>query len=149
MSRPWSVTLVAAGSLAALAGSFMPWLTSGSVDRSSYDLLDLLDRLGFASGGAMDIALTIWPVVPLLLVVSIIAALVPRVPSVVGVALWTSTGLYVGLVSVGVLAAPGAALLRVRFGVWVSFIGALVMLAGTVVETSRVVRSDRPTGRER
>jgi hypothetical protein len=96
----------------------------------------------------MDIALTIWPVVPLLLVVSIVAALVPRAPSVVGVALWTPTGLYVGLVSVGVLTAPGTALLRVRFGVWVSFVGALLMLAGTVVEASRVVRTDRPIHRE-
>jgi hypothetical protein len=147
VNRSWSVTLVVVGASVALAGTFMPWLTSGSVDRSSYDLLDLLDRLGFASGGAMDAALTVWPVVPLLLVVSIVAALVPRVPPVVDVALWTPTGLYVGVVSVGVLAAPGATLLRVRFGVWVSVIGALLVLAGTVVEAARVVRSDRSTDR--
>lgn len=149
MSRHWSTVLVVVGAVAALVGTFLPWLTSGSVNRSSYDLLDLLDRLGFASGGAMDVALTLWPIVPLLLVASVGAALVPRVPSVVGVGLWTATGLYVGLVGVGVLAAPGVALLRIRFGVWISVAGALLLLAASVVEAARVVRSDRPTGPDR
>ena len=78
MSLPTGRALVVLGASIALIGTFLPWLASGSVDRSSYDLVDLVERLGFASGGAVDLALTLWPIVPLLLVVSVLVALAPE-----------------------------------------------------------------------
>lgn len=148
MSLSIGRVLVVVGAAAALIGTFLPWLASGAVDRSSYELVDLVERLGFAAGGVIDIALNLWPIVPLLLVVSVVVAVVPTVADVVGVATWTVTGLYVGMTASALLAAPGGSLFAVRYGVWVSICGSLMMLAGTVAVTVRVVRQDRPTTRE-
>ena len=100
--RAWPRLLVMLGSTVALAGTFMPWLTSGTVGRSSYELVDLIDRLGFTPGGPMDVALTLWPIVPLVLVFAVTATAWQRVPAVVGVALATVGGLYVGAIAVAV-----------------------------------------------
>ena len=145
--RPRGVVVI--GATVMLVGTFLPWLRSGSVDRSSYDLIELVDRLGYASGGAMDLALTLWPIVPLLLVVSIIVAVTSRVPVAAVVALWTLTASYVGATAIALVAAPGASLLQVRYGVWVSVAGTLLVLAATVGESLQVIRRDRPIPRER
>jgi hypothetical protein len=145
MTSPIGRALVGVGATIALIGTFLPWLASGSVDRSSYDLVDIVERLGFSSGGVIDLALTLWPIVPLLLVVSAVVAVAPRIPSVVGVGTGTVTGLYVGTIASAVLGAPSASLFTVRYGVWVSLCGSLALLAGTAVESLRVVRQDRPT----
>ena len=39
--RAWSI---AGGSGVAVLGTFLPWLRSGAVDRSSYEIFDLVDR---------------------------------------------------------------------------------------------------------
>lgn len=47
-----------------MAGTFLPWLRSGSVDRNSYDSIGLLRRLDRIHGIAGPFA-TIWPFVTL------------------------------------------------------------------------------------
>ena len=50
--RAGAVT-VTAGAAVLLVGTFLTWLRSGATERSSYDVFDLVDRLGFSEGGLM------------------------------------------------------------------------------------------------
>lgn len=61
-----------------LVGTFLPWVRTGARDRSSYLLLDLVDRLGFASGSVPVAAIRVWPVVPVILVGAAYAAWMQR-----------------------------------------------------------------------
>ena len=61
------------GSVTALIGTFLPWVHSGSRERSSYTIFELVDRLGFAPGGVVAWSLRLWPLVPMLLVVITVA----------------------------------------------------------------------------
>ena len=70
--RAGAVT-VTAGAAVLLVGTFLTWLRSGATERSSYDVFDLVDRLGFSEGGLVGWALRLWPLVPLLLVLTVIA----------------------------------------------------------------------------
>lgn len=125
----WATTL---GAVVVLAGSFLPWLRSGAVDRSSYELFDLVDRLGFSPDGAIGWAVRLWPVLPLLLTLTVVsawAAIVrPRVASTAG---WFGlvAGAYALAVSIAIRLAPEGALFRFRTGTWVTLLGALVLIA--------------------
>jgi hypothetical protein len=126
--------MVGLGAAVALAGTFMPWLASGSVDRSSYDLIDLIDRLGFSPDGVMGVGVRAWPVVPLLLILSVVVLWQHlSVPGWVQITLWSVTAGYVGGTAVAVVAAPNAGLLDGRYGAWVTLVGALVLAAGAVI----------------
>ena len=83
--RAGAVT-VTAGAAVLLVGTFLTWLRSGATERSSYDVFDLVDRLGFSEGGLMGWALRLWPLVPLLLVLTVIAWWFPASGSA-----WTAT----------------------------------------------------------
>jgi hypothetical protein len=50
--------------LVTVVGSLCPWVASGTVDRSSYEIVDMLDRLGFAEDGRFELALRAWPLMP-------------------------------------------------------------------------------------
>ncbi len=145
------------GAVVALVGTFLPWLASGAVDRSSYELLDIVERLGFSPDGLVGLALTIWPLAPLGLVLCVVAQWPWRGWQdrwagwgAVGVA--TVVGLYVGAVAAAVLGAPQVGLFSVRWGAWVSLVGALTMLAGAgldAVGVRRDLRRGRPTDLDR
>ena len=66
--------LMTIGAGVAVAGSFGDWLTSGTVGRSSYDILGLVDRLGFAPDGPVGWMVRAWPLMPLLLTAAVVAA---------------------------------------------------------------------------
>jgi hypothetical protein len=66
--------VVSAGALLVVLGSFLPWLRSGRRARSSYELLELAERFGFAEGFWARTAVTLWPFVPLLAVTAAVAA---------------------------------------------------------------------------
>lgn len=146
--------MVVVGAAGALLGTFLPWMASGSVDRSSYDLIDLVERLGYSPDGAMGVAVSAWPFAPLLLVVSIVGSwLHGRVPRTLVVGWWLVTAVFVGGAAIGVLGAPDPGILRIRYGLWVSLAGAALVLAGGVVEialaTRRPISPARPTDRAR
>jgi len=119
-------TVAAAG---ALAGSFGPWLRSGASTRSSFELLDLVERLGFAPGGPFTVAIRAWPLVPLLTVVAVVACWGRRTT----LAFWAGMigALYVGGVALGVRNAPSAGLVRTGWGVDVSLVSSVVLLIGS------------------
>jgi hypothetical protein len=141
--------LVAIGAVVALAGTFLPWLSSGTVDRSSYDLFDLVERLGFSPDGLVGLALRLWPLVPLALVLSVVAQtpqIWARTGALVGAGLPLLTVIYVGSVCAAVIAAPDVALFRVRGGLWITIAGVGAMLVGAGLI---VFRRGRPTDRAR
>lgn len=129
--------LVGCGATVTLIGTFLPWLSSGAVLRSSYELFGLVERLGFSSSGAIGWALRLWVFAPLLLVLSAVVQGVPsddiwvrRLRLLVPVL----AVIYVGGTAAAVRLAPEVALFRLRFGIWITLIGAVFMIAGLVLQ---------------
>lgn len=125
--RHTGALVVTASAVVALVGTFLPWLRSGSRNRSSYTIFDLVERLGFAPDGPVAWSLRLWPLVPLLLAVSVIGAWSARFDArarrvaigfIVGVALW------IGGTSIAVALAPDVGLFRIGVGPAVTSTGA-------------------------
>ena len=115
------------GAALTLAGVFAPWLRSGTSSRSSFELFDLVDRLGFAPGGAFEWAVRLWPLVPLITIGAAVASWAGRALLAIGLA--GTAGCYVGAVAVGLRQAPNAGLIRTDWGVNLALIGAVTLVA--------------------
>jgi hypothetical protein len=120
---------MAVGAAVTIVGSLLPWVRTGGARRNSYDLLSLVDRLGFAPDGPAEVALRWWPMMPLLSTVAVVAAWWgwPRVGGSIGAV----AALYAGAVGVAVFRA-GSDLVRVEPGPAVTIAGALVLVAGSI-----------------
>ena len=120
---------MAVGAAVVVIGTLLPWVRTGGRRRNSYDLLVLVERLGFAPDGATATALRWWPVVPVLVVVAVVASWWgwPRVGGATGL---VAAG-YAGTISVLVVG-RGSALVHVQAGTAVTIIGAVVLAAGSV-----------------
>jgi len=117
-----------AGLVLVVVGSFLPWVVSGTVRRSSYAIVGVIDRLGIADGGVLGFLLVAWPFVGLLCMTPVVAACL-RWWGVAG-ALAVLLGLAAGVLSFGiVLLAAG----RAGLGVRLDPIGPAVMAAGAVL----------------
>jgi hypothetical protein len=139
---------VAVGSGVVLVGTFLTWLRSGTAARSSYDLFDLVDRLGFSQGGLVGWALRVWPLVPFLLVVTVITWWSPfHGPgwTAVRAALALVAALYPGGVAVAVVNAPDVAVFHIGKGPIVTIVGACLMLVGIGVNAIRREPRARPS----
>lgn len=132
---------VTIGAAATIVGSLRPWVASGSVDRSSYEIIDLIDRLGFTEGGLLEVALRAWPLMPLVLVVGAAAMWWRR--HVVGAALSVVGGLYALGVALTVELAPSTGLLRIRSGPTITIAGAAIVLVASVVALAAPIRASR------
>ena len=124
---------VSAGAAILLVGTFMTWLRSGATDRSSYDVFDLVERLGFSEGGLVGWGLRLWPLLPLLLVATLITWWSPfsgAGMTTVRAALTLVASIYAGAVAIAVTQAPDVALFSVGPGPIVTIVGAVVMIAG-------------------
>ncbi len=145
---PHAVPLAAAsiGALATVVGSLSPWVASGTVDRSSYEIIDLVDRLGFAETGPFSLALRAWPLMPLLVVTGTVAMWWRQ--HVVGQALAMTGGVYALVVALAVRLSPPTGLVRIRGGPIITIAGASVLLAGSLVALVVTVRArqDQPAG---
>lgn len=133
--------IASSGALVVLTGSFLPWLASGSAERSSYDLFGIVERLGFAPDGAVGWAVRLWPLLPLLLVVTVVSHHVRLDAAWLPVVRATSTGLsalYAGSVALAVRLAPDVGVFSPRIGPWVTLLGALLLGLATVVRTRGV-----------
>lgn len=127
--------LVSAGASCALVGTFLPWLRSGTRNRSSYTIFDLVERLGFAPDGLVSWTLRLWSVVPLLLVMTAIGAWVVAVTRSGWRLLLASTAIavaWVGGTAVSIVFAPEAALFRIGPGPAVTLTGLAAVVAGVV-----------------
>lgn len=113
-----------------LVGSFLPWLASGSAERSSYDLFGIVERLGFSPDGVVGWAVRLWPLLPLLLVITVVshhlhvdAAWLPVLRSVSTAV----SALYAGAVALAVRLAPDIGLFTPQIGPWVTLAGAALL----------------------
>lgn len=142
--------VVLVGGIAAIVGTFLPWFRSGAVDRTSYELFDIVERLGFAPDGTMGWLLRLWPLVPLLFVIGIVLQFLSDDYPGIGFVRWLvplSAAVYAGGVAIGLQFAPEAGLFSFRYGTVVTGLGAAVVIAGLVVRPSRATgrgRSARP-----
>lgn len=87
-----------AGLLVVVGGTFLPWLTSGGVQRNSYAVLGIVRRLAFVDGGTASTALSLWPLL----------GSVAMVPVIAGILRWWRTAA-VGTLLFGLLTGLGAA----------------------------------------
>ena len=128
--RAGAVVVMAAGGLLAVAGSFLPWVRTGSRDRNSYDVFRVVGRLGFAPDGPAATAMRWWPVVPLLAAAAVVAVWWgwARWGGVLG----SAAAIYGGVVGVAVVAAPESGLVEVRAGTIVTTVGAAILLVGSI-----------------
>lgn len=122
--------LVTVGAVLTIVGSFAPWVSSLGVSANSWDLRDLVLGLGFGDNGAFDIAVTLWAVVPLVLGVAVVAAWLGR--AIISAVCAAIGALYAGIVAVAVLQAPDIELYTVEWGVPLTLVACLAVLASAV-----------------
>ena len=63
-----------AGIVLVIVGSFLPWVVSGTVRRSSYAIVGILGRLGIGEDGPLGILIGAWPLIGVLCMTPIVAA---------------------------------------------------------------------------
>jgi hypothetical protein len=125
----WPSLVTAAAALTLFGVIALPWLRSGSSRRSSFELFDLVDRLGFAPGGVYAWAVRLWPIVPLAIVVTVVAAWWRRYR--MALVLGTVSGSYAVAVGVATRRAPDLGLIGVERGAFVTVVGGLLLVATT------------------
>ena len=60
-TRPWITPAVGLiGLLTAVTGMFLPWLRSGAVLRDSFEVVGVIQTLGFPRGDALEALLYVW-----------------------------------------------------------------------------------------
>jgi hypothetical protein len=124
--------LMTVGAGIALIGTFLGWVRSGTVTRSSYEMLGLIERLGFAPDGVARAVIGAWPIVPLLLTSAVVAVWWRR--RVVAAMLGIVGGLYAGALGAVVASAvPDESQVGVSAAPLVTAIGAGVLVLGSVL----------------
>lgn len=118
------------GAVLSIIGSFAPWVSSLGISANGWDLRDLVLGLGFSDNDAFDIAVTLWAVVPILLVAAVGAAWWGR--ALTSAILGTVGALYSGIVALAVLRAPDIELYTVEWGVSTTIVAGLVVIAAAV-----------------
>jgi hypothetical protein len=118
--------VVTVGSGVIVVGSFLPWVRSGEVSRSSYSVVHAAELLDVVHGAPAQ-ALKVWYLVPIMAAMGLLATVggARRVVLAVGAGLGVTTALVTG----AVLAAP----VRLRIGPWVTLAGLAVLVAGLIV----------------
>ncbi|MET0663191.1 MAG: hypothetical protein ABWZ42_08675 [Ilumatobacteraceae bacterium] len=126
--RPIAIGFVTVGGVVSIVGMFAPWVRTGAASRTSFELADLVARLGHAHGGPVGLALRTWPMAPLSVVVAVFATwwIGGRVAAAIAVVV----GLVIGLVGAAVWSAPDSIILGSRWGCLVTAVGAVMMVAG-------------------
>lgn len=120
------------GTVVAVVGSFLSWLNSGRLGRSSFELLGVVQRLGFVPNGPTRTIVRSWPVMPLLLTIGVV--LVWWGWRSIGAAVASIGALYAGAIGGAVaFAAPDARGIQISDAPRTTFIGAVVVLFGSLL----------------
>lgn len=142
-------SMMSVGGSVAVVASFSDWLRSGAVNRSSYEILGLIDRLGFAPNGPIGTLIRAWPLMPLLMTAAVFAAWWGW--HEVGASLGIIGGLYAGVLGAAVatavperqqVAVSGAPTVT-AFGAAIVVLGSLLALFTRRPSTGCVVRARR------
>ena len=129
---------VTVGAAITIIGTFLPWLRSGSSDRNSYQLLSLLDFLGFSPDGPMGWAVRLWPLIVLICVLSAVAAWRGMWP--VATILGVAGGAYASSLAWAVRDAATTSLLAARWGTSVTIVGGLVLVFASLANAGAGMR---------
>ncbi len=135
---------VTLGGVVSIVGMFGPWVRTGQASRSSFELADLIVRLGFARSGPVGLAIRTWPMAPLSVVIAVVATW--WIGGRLAAAITIAVGLVVGLVGAAVWRAPDSLLLASRWGALVTAIGAALMVGGGVLTVATIGAIDRAAG---
>lgn len=124
------VALLVLGGVLTIVGTLRPWVASGSKRRHSYDIVELVEQLGFARDGVIELGLQVWPLVPLLVVAAVAAAWWRRwyTAAVVGAV----AAVYAGGVGIAVSRAPQVSVVRPLNGALTTVGGAVIVLVGSL-----------------
>jgi hypothetical protein len=142
-ARAGTIVGIALGLSLTVIGTFLPWMTSGSVTRNSYQAGGLARRVLQVPTWLSD-ALHVWPFIGLAcaVVVALIVAGLPRPAGVLGMVL----GVACAAVSIGTLALDGNAAVRPNSaGPAMSIIGAVIVLASSTLLLRGSERPPRST----
>jgi hypothetical protein len=113
-----------AGAAVVAVAAFLPWGGSGRVDRSSYQLARVADRLGIVGARWQHVLLVAWVLVPLVAALALLSAALARpVPVLVLVPFVAA----IGIVATVIVARSPVA---VRHGAWLALAGCGCGLAG-------------------
>lgn len=131
-------TLVTLAAAATVGGTFLPWLRSGKHDRTSYQLLSLLDSLGFASAGPVGWAVRLWPLLPLVCAIAAVASWRGMWPvsSLAG----AGAGAYALGLAMVVRGASTTSFIYDRWGVTFTLVSALVLTAASLAQAGDGMR---------
>ncbi len=119
------------GAAVVAVGTFLPWLRSGTKQRSSYAIFSLVERLGYSRSDLVGWGLRLWPVVPLLLAGSVVLLWYPRKWATAVVTIVATA--YVLVVAAAVRSASPISIISVQYGSSVAFVGALILATGYVI----------------
>jgi len=117
-----------------LVGTFLPWIRTGRRERNSYELLGLVDRLGFAPDGWMERFVRWWPIVALLVVGAVVCAWWGQ--AVVSTVLALAAVAYAGGVAWVLADRSGPALA----GITVTLAGCALLLAAACWQAATTIR---------
>jgi hypothetical protein len=128
--RRWGVRLVTVGGIALVVSMFGPWVRSGSNHRNSFELVDLIDRLGFTPNGPIETAIRGWPFAPLLVVVAVVLTiwLTGRTGAIVAIVV----GAAIGIVGLAMRTVPESSLIGTGWGSALAVVSGLTMVVGGV-----------------
>jgi hypothetical protein len=120
--------LAGSGLVLVIGGSFLPWVISGSVRRSSYAVIGVADRLGFGADGPIGLLIGAWPLFGVMAMTPVLAAALRqwRVAGALGVVVAVGAG----VVSFGILWVAAG---RIGLTVRLDPIGPAVMAAGSLL----------------
>lgn len=124
------------GIVITITGTFLPWLVSGSVQRNSYAVAGLADRLLLEPGSFGAVAVSAWPYLgPFLLLPVVVAALHRwRTAAVIALVGSVLAGVVAGL---AVVIGPSDELISLSIvGPLIVLVGALLLLGAAVLVLS-------------
>ena len=123
-----------------IIGTFLPWVVSGQVRRSSYAAAGVIDRLGVAGEGMLDGLVGLWPLFGALCALPVVAALLRwwRTAGVLAVLLaLTGGGLSIGALVFAARRGSSGTVSLDPLGPTVTVAGAALLLVGGLLLTFR------------
>ncbi len=137
---------ITAGAAITIVGTFLPWLRSGDNDRNSFQLLSLLDFLGFAPDGPMGWAVRAWPTIVLICVVSAVAVWRGMWP--IAALCGITGGAYAAGLAWAVRDAATTSLLSARWGTSVTIVGGVVLVVASLAHAGAGMRAYLDTAQQ-
>jgi hypothetical protein len=119
------------GAMVALLGTFLPWVRSGQRPRSSFEIFSLVDRLGISRSSVVGWGLRMWPVVPLLLALSVTLLWFAR--GSLAAAIVAVTVVYAGVVGAAIRFGRSTSLVTVENGPIITLVGLAALVAGSAL----------------